>query len=162
MTDAAVPEEANRPKGSKLPLIAGFALMILGGGGGFFAVSSGMILGGESKTAPEKPEAVSTGIGDVRFIPIEPISVSLAPDSGYRHLRFRAQLEVIKDHKSEVETILPRIVNVLNGYLRAVQVSDLADPASLTRFRTQLLRRAQIVAGPGRINDLLIMEFVLN
>ena len=57
---------------------------------------------------------------------------------------------------------MPPIIDVLNGYLRALEVTDIEDPAALTRLRSQMLRRAQVVAGPERINDLLIMEFVLN
>ena len=50
----------------------------------------------------------------------------------------------------------------MNGYLRAVEVRDIESAAALTRLRAQLLRRVQIVAGQERVNDLLIMEFVLN
>ena len=56
----------------------------------------------------------------------------------------------------------PRILDVLNGYLRAVEVAELEDPSALVRLRAQMLRRIQVVAGEGRVNDLLISEFVLN
>ena len=86
----------------------------------------------------------------------------MPPSSRYRHLLFRAEMEVNPDYKSEVTTLLPRVVDVLNGYLRALDISDIEAPSALTRLRAQMLRRVQIVAGPGRVNDLLIMEFVLN
>ncbi len=53
-------------------------------------------------------------------------------------------------------------MDVLNGYLRAVDVPALEDPSSLIRLRAQMLRRVQIVTGEGRVRDLLIIEFVLN
>ncbi len=53
-------------------------------------------------------------------------------------------------------------MDILNGYLRAVDVRDLEDPSALIRLRAQMLRRIQIVTGEGRVKDLLIMEFVLN
>jgi len=56
----------------------------------------------------------------------------------------------------------PRIVDVLNGYLRAVTFAEMADPNALARLRGQMLRRIQVVTGEGRVKDLLIMEFVLN
>ena len=56
----------------------------------------------------------------------------------------------------------PRVMDVLNGFLRAVEVQELEDPAALIRLRAQMLRRIQIVVGEGRVNDLLIVEFVLN
>jgi flagellar FliL protein len=51
---------------------------------------------------------------------------------------------------------------VLNGYLRAVETSDLENPAALVRLKAQMLRRIQIVTGEGRVRDLLVSEFVLN
>ena len=58
--------------------------------------------------------------------------------------------------------LLPRILDVLNGYLRAIAVSEIESPAGLVRLRAQLLRRIQIVTGEGRVRDLLVTEFVLN
>ncbi len=99
---------------------------------------------------------------DVAFVPVEPMVVSLSPASDNRHLRFRAQLEVPSQHAPDLELLMPRVVDVLNGYLRALEIRDIESAAALTRLRAQMLRRVQIVAGPGRVNDLLIMEFVLN
>lgn len=59
-------------------------------------------------------------------------------------------------------TLLPRVVDTLNTYLRAVDVADLAAPAMAVKIRAQMLRRVQIVTGEGRVRDLLISEFVLN
>ena len=69
---------------------------------------------------------------------------------------------VPKSRQSAVETVQPRVVDVLNSYLRAVKVADLEDPSALVRLRSQMLRRVQVVAGPGNVNDLLVMEFVMN
>lgn len=57
---------------------------------------------------------------------------------------------------------MPRIADVLNTYLRAVEVRDLEAPAATVWLRAQMLRRIQVVAGEGRVRDLLITEFVLN
>ncbi len=57
---------------------------------------------------------------------------------------------------------MPRVIDVLNSYLRALETSDLADSTALVRLRAQMLRRVQIVTGGDRVHDLLIMEFVLN
>jgi len=158
-------------KRSKLPLLLGLVLALGGGGGGFYAVYSGMILAGESHAETGKepggteaatPEPVKvSALPDVAFVPIEPLVISLNGGQG-AHLRFRAQLEVKSAHKSEVEMLLPRVVDVLNGYLRAIDLADLHDNAALVRLRAQMLRRVQVVTGGDRVNDLLIMEFVLN
>ena len=51
---------------------------------------------------------------------------------------------------------------MFNSYLRAVGMAELEQPSKLARLRAQMLRRVQMVVGKDRVNDLLIMEFVLN
>ncbi len=148
-------------KKSKLPLIIGLVLMIVGGGGGFYAVYSGMVLG-QKTNEEEATDAHVEGMPDIAFVELAPMTVSLLDNGRDRHLRFQAQLETPSQFKSDVEKLLPRIVDVLNSYLRAVELDDLKDTAALVKLRAQMLRRVQIVVGDGRINDLLIMEFVLN
>lgn len=148
-------------KKSKLPLIIGLTLGLVGAGGGFFAVSSGMIMAAESQDH-DADEIGVEAMPDVAFVPVDPLVISLRAPSQSRHLRFRAQLEVPAQFQVDVEKLLPRVVDVLNSYLRALDTGDLEDPSALMRLRAQMLRRVQIVAGQDRINDLLIMEFVLN
>lgn len=160
MADADLPQDAVPKKRSKLPLILGAVLAFVLGGGGFYATWSGMVLGPPESRAAEGAEVVA--LPDVAFVPIEPVIISLGPGAESNHLRFTAQLEVNSVHSSEVTHLLPRILDVLNGYLRAVDMAELEDPASLVRLRAQMLRRIQIVTGEGRVRDLLITEFVLN
>ena len=175
MTDATMEEPVKKP--SKLPLIIGVLLAITGGGGGFYAVYSGLLFGGDSHSeATDQPGHEDAGhdtpsqhqmiepahLGDFAFVPIEPMVISLAPGSGSRHLRFRAQLEVPAEKEREVTSLMPRVIDVLNSYLRAVEPRDFSDPTILSRLRSQMLRRVQIVAGSDAVHDLLIMEFVLN
>ena len=157
-------EETEKKKGSKLPLILGVVLALVGGGGGFMAVQMGL-LGGGGDSGHEAAEAEVTApdpLEPVAFVPLDPVVIALPGTNNREHLRFTAQLEVPPDQQAAVEAIKPRIVDVLNGYLRAVDLSDLENPSALMRLRGQMLRRIQVVAGEGRVNDLLIMEFVLN
>jgi len=154
-------------KASKKPLIFAFCIALTGGGGGFFAAYSGMMPGYESGPDTDSDHVVemTAKIGelpDVAYVPIEPLVISLGDGANGAHLRFRAQLEVKTKYKSDVEQILPRVVDVLNSYLRALETRDLSDSTALIRLRSQMLRRVQIVTGGERVNDLLIMEFVLN
>lgn len=162
MTDAVADTAEIAEKSSKMPLILGLLAALVGGGGGFFAAYSGLILGAESHGGSTVASTETGALPDVAFVPVEPMIVSLSPAANNNHLRFRAQLEVPSQYASDVETLMPRVVDVLNGYLRALEIRDLESAASMTRLRAQMLRRVQIVAGPNRVNDLLIMEFVLN
>lgn len=163
MADTAAPNEAaeaaaagGKAKSGKLPLLLALVAAPLIGGGAFFAIQSGMILA----PAPSGPALPDTG--SASFVPVEQMLISLGPAAGNRHLRFSAQLEVARGQTSAVQALMPRIVDVLNSYLRAVDFGDLQEPASLLRLRAQMLRRLQVIAGEGRITDLLITEFVLN
>ncbi len=151
---------APQKKSSIIPLTIGLVLALAGGAGGFYVVWTGMVLGVESEE--DQAEMSVDALPDVAFVPVDPITVSMNSRSENQHLRFRAQLEVPAKFKSEVQSVLPRVVDVLNGYLRALEAGDLEDQFALTRLRGQMLRRVQIVTGRGRVSDLLIMEFVLN
>jgi flagellar FliL protein len=149
------------PKKSKLSLILGIVMAIAGACGGFFLVrSDALSLGNKSKKASHSAESIA--LDDVAFVEVEPITVSLMGERETVHLRFRAQLEVDSDDKRAVTKILPRISDVLNGYLRALELKDFRDPLALMKLRSQILRRVQVVTGPDQVRDLLIMEFVLN
>ncbi|MFK7881540.1 flagellar basal body-associated protein FliL [Roseobacter sp.] len=163
MADEEIDEEEVPKKASKFPLIIGLVLAIAGGGGGFFAVQSGMILGGEAVEEPEdEPEVKAGALPDITFVEVEPLVISLGAEARNKYLRFRAQLEVVDGYEADVTKLLPRVVDVLNSYLRAVETAQLEDPSALIRLRAQMLRRVQIVTGEGRVRDLLITEFVLN
>ncbi|MEL6958419.1 MAG: flagellar basal body-associated FliL family protein [Pseudomonadota bacterium] len=162
--DAAGPDDEEPPaKGSKLPLILGVVLSLLGAGGGFAAVQMGLIGGSGSEAAhEEEPEEPAEPLPSLAFIPLDTIVVNLPQNAQARHLLFTAQLEVNPEYTSEVQELMPRIIDVMNGYLRAVELAELEDPTVLIRLRAQMLRRVQVVVGDGRVRDLLIMEFVLN
>ncbi|SNR37288.1 flagellar basal body-associated FliL family protein [Puniceibacterium sediminis] len=166
MTDATVPEEELAKKPSKLPMIIGLVLALVGGGGGFFAVSSGLLFGGgdhgETQHAEDEHVVDSGPLPDISFVSMPQIVVTLGPGSLNKNLIFRADLEVPKGKVADVEMIMPRVVDVLNSYLRALEPRDIEKPSSLVRLRAQMLRRIQLVAGEDRVRDLLVMEFVLN
>lgn len=157
MADATA--DADEPPARKrrlLPILLGLAGAVIAGAGGFYAVSSGLIGG-----AAEPPTTVGP-LPDIAFVPVDPLTVTLPQGADARHLRFTAQIEVAGPHRDEVAHLMPRILDVMNGYLRAVDVMTLQEATALPTLRAQLLRRIQIVTGEGRVRDLLVTEFVLN
>lgn len=151
--------EAPPKRRSRLPLV----LALAGGAGGFLAVRAEILpLPGNAQAQRETPEQPAPApLEAVAFVPLDPIVVSLAPAAAGRHLRFTAELEVAPAHRNEVESLRPRVIDVLNGYLRALDESDLESPGALERLRAQMLRRVQMITGEGRVRDLLVMEFVM-
>lgn len=191
MSDAVAEPDEEPAKSGKKPLIVGLVLALAGGGGGFFAATSGLlpfgghamqdaqmgveshgvaangehgVMNGDSHgdMATSGHDEMPTPIGEIAYVEVDPITISLNGSQSARHLRFRAQLEVNATYEEDVMAIIPRVTDVMNSYLRALELHDLTGPLALARLRAQMLRRVQVVTGNGRVRDLLIMEFVLN
>ncbi|MEQ9692743.1 flagellar basal body-associated FliL family protein [Shimia sp. SDUM112013] len=151
-----------QPRAPQKWLLLSLLLTVVGGGGMFYAGYSGLLFKTDSEERKSVGQDEPEPLPEVSFIPLDPIIVSLGPNASSQHLRFRAQLEIQPEYQSDVEYFLPRIIDVLNNYLRALEASDLEAPGALMVLRAQMLRRIEVVVGPGRVNDLLVMEFVLN
>ena len=174
MAAADTPETDAPPRASRLPLVVGLVLALALAAGGFCATYFGLLpLPGISGSgSPDAAQDAATA-GDTagpsppgrldtpEFVAVEPLVVTLGPAADGRHLRFRAELEVAPGRAAAVTRVMPRILDVLNGYLRAVPVEELESPSALVRLRAQMLRRVQLVAGEGVVRDLLVTEFVL-
>lgn len=157
-------KKAAKPRGGKLGLVIGLVAALVLGGGGFYATFSGLI-GGDSEhveTTADSHDTLAAAHAQTEFVPLTPLVVSLGRGATNRYLRFSAELEVNPSYKDEVTSLQPRVLDVLNGYLRAVDSRDIETPSALGRLRAQMLRRVQVVTGEDRVRDLLITEFVLN
>ena len=164
MSDESPIDDAAPTKKSKLPIILGGILLLIGSGAGFTAVKLGLIAedtpdSSESHNMPTKTEMEAK---EVAFLPLDPIIVTISDGQDTRLVRFTTQLDVNPQYLSEIEIIKPRIVDILNGYLRAVEIEDLEAVGALTKLRSQMLHRVRIITGDNRVNDLLVMEFIIN
>ncbi|MCH2096595.1 MAG: flagellar basal body-associated FliL family protein [Rhodobacteraceae bacterium] len=185
--DGNAHEAAGKP--SKTPLVFGLLAAIAFGAGGFYASYTGLlkdlvggadaasqnsaaVAGTQNGTASQtgsmgggeggtKSEALATPL-TATFVEIDPLVVSLGTGQSLAHLRFRGHLEVNTGAEDTVQALMPRVMDVLNGYLRATRPEELSDPTMLIRLRAQMLRRVQLVVGEGLVKDLLVSEFVLN
>ncbi|MBN2758999.1 MAG: flagellar basal body-associated FliL family protein [Rhodobacteraceae bacterium] len=143
-----------------MPILVGLIGAIVLGGGGFYAVYSGLILAPGNPKAAHAKTAPSSILPT--YLPIEHLTLSLANPTGAQHLRLSAHIEVADGRLAEAEAYRPRFLAVINTYLRAVEPQDLQDASALIRLRAQILRRLQMVAGEDLIDDFLITEFILN
>lgn len=154
------PDAAGSPRtaGARLRAASlGLALAAAAAGAGFYATNSGRV-----------PEALmqlaSIGGKDAPavFVPIEPIVVSLPPGAGGSHLKVTAELEVAPGAAGRVESLRPRVLDVLNTYLHAVEPARFEEAGALMRLRAHMLHRVKVVVGAERVRDLLVTEFVVN
>jgi hypothetical protein len=72
MSDTAEATEEKPRRTSRLSLLVGVFLMLALGGGGFYAVYAGLILGHKEETAEE--EAHAEALPDIAFVPVSPWS----------------------------------------------------------------------------------------
>ncbi|MEM0922369.1 MAG: flagellar basal body-associated FliL family protein [Pseudomonadota bacterium] len=171
MSDIANPEadldqdaDAQPKKRGKMGLILGLVALLATGGGGFFATYSGMLalpIGGSDGAEAEAEKAPKKNLAPVAFFSTGEMIISLGPRARSKHLLIEAELEAEPSSLSDLELLRPRVLDVFNTYLRAVEERDLEDPGSMPRIRAQLLRRVKIVTGPDMVRDLLITRFVL-
>lgn len=149
-------------KASKLPILIALLVAVGGGAGAFFFMySSGHTEEVVVEEPVEAPDSALPSLADISFVPLPPMVIALGEQNANRLLRFQAQLEVNAGMEETVAHLEPRIMDVLNTYLRAVAVEDLENRRALIRLRAQMLRRIQIVTGGEHVRDLLITEFVL-
>lgn len=152
----------NSRKPSKRLLLLSFCLCVIGAGGDFFAQSSGALDFNRNATLTGRVEAASQTRPDVAFVEIPTLIVTLPLNAKNNHLRFTALIEVPREHQKDVEFLMPRIQDILNGYLRALTAEDIEGPGALFKIRLHLFRRIAMVVGLGKASSLLVTEFILN
>lgn len=156
-------EVAPPPKRSRAPLLIGLALFILLGAGSFYAMYSGMLPfpGGQKGENHRPTYAAAQPDGAPAFVPIGEMVVPLGPNAKAKFLVIDTQIEARREDAAALAALRPRILDVFNTFLRAVEESDIEAPSATIRLRAQLLRRVSAVAAPIQPRDLLITSFVL-
>ena len=157
----AMEEGAAPKKSSPLKFLIPLLALLLPAGGGFYATYSGMIAlpfggGDESKTEYKEPKDL-----DIAFLSLDEMVITLGPGAAATHLIFQAELETIPTGVEALSKLRPRIVDVFNTYLRAVEERDLRTPGGMTKMRAQLLRRVRVVVGEIEVRDLLFTKFIM-
>jgi flagellar FliL protein len=155
---AAVPSK----KASKLGGLLSILLFCAGAAVSFLAVSFDLLPLGDGTAAVKPDQDTPPGRPDVAFVEIPALVITLPPGGRDDHLRFSGQIEVPAAYRKDVEFLMPRIQDVLNGYLRALSVQDIEGPGALFKIRLQMFRRIVMVVGLGKANGLLVTEFILN
>lgn len=161
MADISETSEAAPEKGGKVLFLITALAMILGIAGGGWVNMSGIISSGMSEPTFEEA-AISQDAAMPAFVMLDPIVVSLKDGDERFLLKFVGSLDVTPQSLTEVEALKPRIADIINGYLRALELEDFEKPAALLQIRSHLLHRVRLVAGENRIKDLLVIEFVIN
>ncbi len=177
--DAAAETEAKPRSGRRKLLVLGgvdFVLLLgLAGGGAWYAGFLGGHPGAEEAlaqaAAAEGHEASGHGgaghgggpPGEVVFVDMPDVLVNL--QSGGQRLRFlklRAALEVASDEvAARIESLMPRIMDGFQLYLRALTVDEVNGAGGMQRLKEELAMRVNLAVQPSRIDDVLVKEMLV-
>ncbi|MGI3170029.1 flagellar basal body-associated FliL family protein [Pseudooceanicola sp. C21-150M6] len=147
-------------------MLIAFIAATITGNSAFYATNFNLILGGK-----EDPEVdiqadgtnQPTTVGEIRtsYVALPQLIVSIGAGPRRSQLKFGAQIEVKAGTEKEIESLIPQFTDVLNVFLRSVGVDQIERPTVLIELRGHLKHRLALVAGPDKILNILITEFVL-
>ncbi len=123
--------------------------------------SSGGHGGGDKTESTLKPLGEVQHSEHATFLVLEPMIVSIQPIGRSKHLKVSLVLETDDDGADALQQNGFYVQDVLNTFLRSVDVAVLEDPASMSRLRAQILRRIRAIVPDAEITNVLITEFVL-
>ncbi len=148
--------------GKKIVLFVVLPLLLLIGGlaGAYFAGLFDSLLGkGEEAEAHSESEASEQSV----FFELPVMLVNL--NSGGQktaYLKISIALEVTSEaDASALRTVLPRIVDNFQVYMRELRVEDLRGSAGLQRLREELLLRVNSAVEDVEVMDVLFKEMLV-
>ncbi len=156
-------EDSARKKlsGKKLVLFIVLPIFVVGAGaaGVYYSGIADSYLGIEKSAEEEEAIAFKKAV----FFDLPEMLVNLN-SSGRRtnFLKINISLEIEDESDiKNLESLMPRIVDGFQIYLRELRVDDLRGSAGMYRLREDLLRRINEVVKPIRINDILFKEMLI-
>jgi flagellar FliL protein len=118
--------------------------------------------GGHGEAPKATAAAVSGGKGAI-FYNLPEMIVNLNSTgrrSNFLKISVSLELEQSGDI-AKIESVMPRIVDNFQTYLRELRVEDLRGSSGLFRLREELLSRVSVAAAPAKINDVLFKEMLV-
>ena len=77
-------------------------------------------------------------------------------------LKIRVSLELTNEADiNRVDTVLPRIIDNFQVYLRELRLEDLQGAAGMYRLREELLNRVNAAVRPAQVKDVLFKEMIV-
>lgn len=147
--------------GKKLVLFIILPLLLLLGGlaGAYFAGLLDPLLGKHEPAAEEQQPAEPVTV----FYDLPQMLVNLnTGGKKNNYLKIAISLELTsQDDLATIETLLPRVVDNFQVYLRELRVEDLRGSAGVQRLREELLMRVNTAVHPVEVRDVLFKEMLV-
>ena len=103
------------------------------------------------------------GEGRAVFYDLQELLVNLntgGRKSSFLKIRVSLELESEGD-RVKLDTIMPRVIDNFQTYLRELRIDDLKGSAGMYRLREELLVRVNAAAAPAKIKDVLFKEMLI-
>lgn len=97
------------------------------------------------------------------FVDIPPIVVNLnstARQPRFLQIKLKVELESPADQRP-FETVMPRVVDQFQTYLRELRIDDLRGSSGMYRMKIELLNRVRAATPEVRIRDVLFQEMLV-
>jgi len=148
----------------KLVLFVALPLLLLGGGaaGAYFMGLLDPLLGKQAThvEGEEGAEAVPTAS---IYYDLPELLVNL--NTGSRKSNFlKISVALELDDEATIErlkTVMPRIIDNFQVYLRELRIEDLSGSAGIERLREELLLRVNAAIRPAKVRDVLFKEMLV-
>lgn len=106
---------------------------------------------------------ISEGADGVTFYSLPDLTANIqSPDGRPTYLKLKLTLEM---HDAEAATILqenyPRVRDMFQTFLPELRTEDLSGSAGTYQLRTEILRRVNLIAAPGKVDAVLIEEMLV-
>jgi flagellar protein FliL len=137
------------------PLLA----LLLIGAGLYFTGMLNRFIGGDKTEAHEEKKAPKEAV----FFDLPDLLVNLngsGKKANFLKMSISLELESAAD-LPKLQTVLPRIVDNFQVYLRELRVEDLKGSGGMYRLREELLLRVNAAVAPDKINDVLFKEMLV-
>jgi flagellar FliL protein len=161
--DGAAPRKGGK---KKLILILVPVLLIGAGAGLWF---SG-ILPGLLGMKPPPEQSAASGAQPMppprppTFLEMPDITTNLnvAPGRRAAFIRIRTKLELGRpEDAAKLQAAMPRLLDLFQTYLREMRPEELRGSVGTHRLREELIARANLVAPPARVADVLFVEILI-
>jgi flagellar FliL protein len=139
-------------------------LLIVGAGAGaYFTGLLDPLLHPKHKEAVAAPEEKPQEVQAAIFYDLPEILVNLNTSGRKQNfLKIRVSLELGSPLEvPKVESVMPRIIDDFQVYLRELRIEDLQGSAGILRLREELLNRVNNEVKPAKINDVLFKEMLV-
>ncbi len=102
-----------------------------------------------------------TGKDGLYFVELPRMKINVQSDN-HTFIETRIALELSQaSAKRDIQAVLPRITDAVNGYLREMSLSELQESGSLYKVKEALLERINFLIAPAHITDVLFKELFI-